>query len=56
MSAVFREAINSDANRSVYTERVQYLASKICVLCCYSQNLYFTGAQNLYFAFFGTLS
>ena len=42
--------ITSDAKRSVYTERVQYLAWKICVLYCYSQNLYFTGAQNLYFA------
>ena len=42
----------SDANHSVYTKRIQYLAWKICVLYCYFQNLYFTGAQNLYFEVF----
>ena len=41
-----------DANRSVYTKRVLYLTYKICVLYGYSRNLYFTGAQNLYFAGF----
>ena len=42
---------SSDVIRSVYTEHVQYLAQKICVLYFHSQNLYFTGAQNMFFLY-----
>ena len=48
----FREkfAICSADNCSVFKGRVLYLACKICVLYGPSQNLYLSGAQNLYFA------
>ena len=37
-------------NCSVFKGRVLYLTRKLCVLYGPSQNLYLSGAQNLYFA------